>query len=151
MIFRKKYKNANELYLHCCAVHCPRLEGNPDIYCQWGIGMCDTLPRKRFSLMTHIFDRHCTNEALNVAVQRRVAAEGSSTVKQVCPVTLIRATPGAGNDGTPGAHLKNGPTTIQNAGSSAMHAIKRHAIDFMNAKELMVNIFAFYQLNWVLI
>lgn len=59
---RKKFKSANEVYLHACAVHCPdNIEPSADIYCQWGPGpgLCDNLPRKRFSLMTHIFDRHC--------------------------------------------------------------------------------------------
>ena len=61
---KKKFSSANEVYLHACAIHCPNLDGNPDIYCQWGAGnsLCDNLPRKRFSLMTHIFDRHCTVE-----------------------------------------------------------------------------------------
>ena len=126
--------------MHCCQVHCPKLDGNPDIYCQWGMGMCDTLPRKRFSLMTHIYDRHCTPEALNAAAQNRVANEGTSTVKQVCPVTLIRSVAAGVTEGTSGANLKNGATSVQNAGSLAMNAIKRHSLEFMNAKELMVNI-----------
>lgn len=62
---RKKFKSANEVYLHACAVHCPdNIEPSADIYCQWGPGpgLCDNLPRKRFSLMTHIFDRHCMQD-----------------------------------------------------------------------------------------
>lgn len=37
------------------------------------------------------------------------------------------------------ANLQNGPTTIQNAGTAAMHAIKRHANDYINSKELLVS------------
>jgi hypothetical protein len=51
--------------------------------------------------------------------------------------------------GTTGAqetpsNLQNGPTTIQNAGSAAMHAIKRHANDYINSKELMVSSFSYF-------
>lgn len=62
---RKQFRSANEVYLHTCQVHCPdNIDPNAEIYCQWGSGpnLCDNLPRKRFSLMTHLFDRHCTIE-----------------------------------------------------------------------------------------
>lgn len=28
---KKKFNSANEVYLHACAIHCPSLEGNPDL------------------------------------------------------------------------------------------------------------------------
>jgi AT-rich interactive domain-containing protein 2 len=28
---KKKFSSANEVYLHACAIHCPSLEGNPDL------------------------------------------------------------------------------------------------------------------------
>ncbi|CAO1356472.1 unnamed protein product [Diamesa serratosioi] len=142
---KKKFSSANEVYLHACAIHCPNLDGNPDIYCQWGAGnsLCDNLPRKRFSLMTHIFDRHCTVEAFKGAVQKRLnAIETNATPapKQPYPVTLIRqpnqpAPPISAE--TAASNLINGPTNIQNAGTAAMQAIKRHAIEFNIAKEQM--------------
>lgn len=65
-IYRKKFRSATEVYIHTCNVHCPdNIDlSNAEIYCQWGPGstLCDNLPRKRFSLMTHLFDRHCTLE-----------------------------------------------------------------------------------------
>ena len=141
---KKKFANANEVYLHACAVHCPSLDGTPDLFCQWGGGnsLCDNLPRKRFSLMTHIFDRHCTVDAFKMAVQKRMtAAETGSTPgpKQPYPVTLVRQ-PNIPppNEAQSAVNLLNGPTNIQNAGAAAMQAIKRHAIEFNIAKEAMV-------------
>lgn len=140
---KKKFANANEVYLHACAVHCPSLEGTPDLFCQWGGGnsLCDNLPRKRFSLMTHIFDRHCTADAFKMAVQKRMtAAENGAPAgpKQPYPVTLVRhPNQPPPNEAQP--NLLNGPTNIQNAGSAAMQAIKRHSIEFNIAKEAMVS------------
>lgn len=144
---RKKFTSANEVYLHACAVHCPQLEGTPDLFCQWGGGnsLCDNLPRKRFSLMTHIFDRHCTQDAFKSAVQKRLAAiengTAANTPKQPYPVTLIRQPNNPQNDNGQqgqGTNLVNGPTNIQNAGTAAMQAIKRHSIDFNIAKEASI-------------
>lgn len=140
---RKKFASANEVYLHACAVHCPSLDGTPDLFCQWGGGntLCDNLPRKRFSLMTHIFDRHCTQDAFKGAVQKRLAAiengSAAATPKQPYPVTLIRQPNNPQAEGPNGNanNLINGPTNIQNAGAAAMQAIKRHSIDFNIAKE----------------
>lgn len=140
---KKKFANANEVYLHACAVHCPSLEGTPDLFCQWGGGksLCDNLPRKRFSLMTHIFDRHCTADAFKMAVQKRMTdVENGAAVgpKQPYPVTLVRH-PNVPPPAEALPNLLNGPTNIQNAGSAAMQAIKRHSIEFNIAKEAMVS------------
>lgn len=79
---RKKFRSLKDVYKHACTVHCPdNLDPAAEIFCQWGVGssscssstngpggqqqvqsLCDGIPRKRFSLMTHILDRHCTNE-----------------------------------------------------------------------------------------
>ncbi|XP_055606928.1 AT-rich interactive domain-containing protein 2 isoform X3 [Uranotaenia lowii] len=165
---RKRYASANEVYLHACAVHCPKsVESTADIYCQWGPGpnLCDNIPRKRFSLMTHIFDRHCTSESFKSAVQRRLsnAASGTQTPQQAYPVSLVRqtttagqptpptqtggstATPVASNGTVPvpaamspssvNGAADSGPPGLALAGPAALHAIKRHAIDWANAKE----------------
>lgn len=143
---KKKFANANEVYLHACAVHCPSLDGTPDLFCQWGGGntLCDNLPRKRFSLMTHIFDRHCTQEAFKLGVQKRIVSiengGGSSPgPKQPYPVTLIRQPNAPPQSDGNNINLMNGPTNIQNAGHAAMQAIKRHSIEFNIAKEQMVS------------
>lgn len=142
---KKKFASANEVYLHACAVHCPYIDGAPDLFCQWGGGssLCDNLPRKRFSLMTHIFDRHCTADAFKMGVAKRLAAAengGSPGPKQPYPVTLVRQpnNPQAPTDNS-SVNLINGPTNIQNAGAAAMQAIKRHSIEFNIAKEAMVS------------
>lgn len=140
---KKKFTSANEVYLHACAVHCPSLDGTPDLFCQWGGGssLCDNLPRKRFSLMTHIFDRHCTADAFKMSVQKRLAAAESGAPgapKQPYPVTLVRQPNNPLPSENQNINLMNGPTNIQNAGAAAMQAIKRHAIEFNIAKEQMV-------------
>ncbi|XP_062708105.1 AT-rich interactive domain-containing protein 2-like isoform X2 [Aedes albopictus] len=165
---RKKYASANEVYIHACAVHCPdTIDSAADIYCQWGPGpnLCDNLPRKRFSLMTHIFDRHCTSDAFKQAVQRRLSNTSTSTTQQAYPVTLVRqptttsssnnsnsSAPGSSASSTtsessassspalPAAPQPQGPGVLSSAGPAALHAIKRHAIDWINAKEFQDDI-----------
>ena len=44
-----------EVEAHAMAAHCP--VGADDVPCLWS--RCDGMRRKRFSLMTHIQDRHC--------------------------------------------------------------------------------------------
>lgn len=41
-----------------CEAHCPT--GGEEILCLWA--SCDALKRRRFSLMTHLYDRHCNAE-----------------------------------------------------------------------------------------
>ncbi|EDS35242.1 Brahma associated protein 170kD [Culex quinquefasciatus] len=159
---RKKFASANEVYKHACAVHAPEsLESSSDIYCQWGPGpnLCDNLPRKRFSLMTHIFDRHCTSESFKSAVQRRVAnaTAGTQQPQQAYPVTLVRqptgTPPGSSASSTTSESVPlpaaTTTTTTQGpqlpghmsaVGPAALHAIKRHAIDWVNAKEFQDDI-----------
>ncbi len=49
------YRTPKEVENHAIKVHCPL--GQDDIPCLWS--RCDGMKRKRFSLMTHIQDRHC--------------------------------------------------------------------------------------------
>ncbi|XP_053684959.1 AT-rich interactive domain-containing protein 2 isoform X2 [Sabethes cyaneus] len=151
---RKKFASANEVYIHACAVHCPdSVDSTADIYCQWGPGpnLCDNLPRKRFSLMTHLFDRHCTSESFKLAVQRRLA--GGQLQQQAYPVTLVRQSaagtpPGSSASSTTSesstqpsnAPVHQGPGHLSAAGPAALHAIKRHATDWTNAKEFQDDI-----------
>lgn len=145
---RRKFRSANEVYLHACAEHCPdNIDPNADIYCQWGPGpnLCDNLPRKRFSLMTHINDRHITSDSFKAAVQRRIANGPQTSVTQ--PVTIIKKPlPPNSTDntttggGTASPTLSTSSNSSQSGGSSAaMQAIKRHSMDLINPKELMVN------------
>ncbi len=49
------FRTPKEVENHAIRVHCPL--GHDDIPCLWS--RCDGMNRKRFSLMTHIQDRHC--------------------------------------------------------------------------------------------
>lgn len=130
--------------MHACAVHCPEnIDSSAEIYCQWGHGpnLCDNLPRKRFSLMTHLQDRHCSADALKAAVPRRVAAGPPQTTLTSGPVTMIKnpsiaqvqAEHIAGN-----ASPALSTTSSGSAGSAAMQAIKRHALDCVTPREMLV-------------
>lgn len=148
--YSHRFRSANELYLHACQTHCPdNIDPNADIYCQWGEGpmLCDNLPRKRFSLMTHLFDRHLPLKVLKKAAQRRQAAGPPSTATQPNgPVTIIKnpvtsstsaaGANGAGPTGTASGEGQWPLSSAPSAQSAAMQAIKRHALDFANTKEL---------------
>jgi len=51
----KAFKFPKDVERHAIVTHCP--PGSDDIPCLWL--RCDGMKRKRFSLMTHIQDRHC--------------------------------------------------------------------------------------------
>jgi hypothetical protein len=51
----KAFKTPKEVEKHAIGAHCPL--GSDDIPCLWQ--RCDSMKRKRFSLMTHLQDRHC--------------------------------------------------------------------------------------------
>ncbi|KAL0272764.1 UNVERIFIED_CONTAM: hypothetical protein PYX00_005615 [Menopon gallinae] len=110
----RSFKTANEVYMHVCSTHCPT---NPEqeTQCLWE--RCDSMKRKRFSLMTHLHDRHCNAEVLNMMAARR---------KQL-------STQGRTEIPAPAAH----PPHPGYAPNAAFHAIKRHALEFVNPKELL--------------
>ncbi|KAL5287727.1 ARID2 family protein [Megaselia abdita] len=165
---RKKFRSLKDVYKHACTVHCPdNLDPAAEIFCQWGVGssscstssastngpggqqqvqsLCDGVPRKRFSLMTHILDRHCTNDSFHAAVQRRLSSGIETPTGQ--PVTIIKTA--SSTTTTPSSSLLQheasgtaSPTLSISSNSSgalatAMHAIKRYSSDFQNPKELM--------------
>jgi AT-rich interactive domain-containing protein 2 len=53
----KAFRTPKEVERHAIQEHCPVQEGGADIPCLWA--RCDGMKRKRFSLMTHMRDRHC--------------------------------------------------------------------------------------------
>ncbi|XP_067640762.1 AT-rich interactive domain-containing protein 2 [Eurosta solidaginis] len=156
---RRKYKSLNDLQHHACTLHCPdHLDASAEIFCQWGVGpgLCDGIPRKRYSLMTHIIDRHLSTESLRAAMQRRIATGTVNLQSTQSPVTIVRNVEAAqaqaqaqrNNTASPAPSTSSSssssttgsqpPIGISNAtGSSAMHAIKRHTADYVNPKELM--------------
>ncbi|XP_044737524.1 AT-rich interactive domain-containing protein 2 isoform X2 [Chrysoperla carnea] len=103
------YKSANEVLLHAVDAHCPT--GSEEIICMWE--RCDSMKRKRFSLMTHLIDRHCNPEAMRLSAMRRKQVTGRNDHP-----TVTAPHPGYAPD-------------------AALHAIKRHALEFVNPKELM--------------
>lgn len=142
---RKKFKSLNELKYHVCNVHCPdHLDSDADIYCQWGSGptFCDNRARKRYSLMTHLIDRHLTTENLRAGVQRRLTTGIHNVAPTQPPVTIVRneglvqrVPPGSGL-GAP-ATVPATSTAAPVVGSAAMQAMNRHTTDYTNSKELM--------------
>ncbi|XP_011185552.2 AT-rich interactive domain-containing protein 2 [Zeugodacus cucurbitae] len=146
---RRKYKSINDLQHHTFTVHCPdHLDPAAEIFCQWGVGpgLCDGIPRKRYSLMTHIIDRHLTTDNLHAAAQRRVATGTVNLQPAQAPVTIVRNVEAAqaqaqrNNTASPAPSTSSSSSGSQLYGigvatSSAMNAIKRHTADYV--KEVM--------------
>ncbi|XP_034650968.1 AT-rich interactive domain-containing protein 2 [Drosophila subobscura] len=137
---RRKFKSLNDLKYHVVNVHCPdHLDADADIYCQWGSGpaFCDNRARRRYSLMTHLIDRHLTTENLRAGVQRRLATGMHNVAPAQPPVTIVRneghAQRLAGN--ASGSAPPPAPAAV--VGSAAMQAMNRHTTDYTNSKELM--------------
>ena len=53
----KDFRTPKEVEKHAILTHCADIPGQLDMPCLWS--RCDGMKRKRFSLMTHIQDRHC--------------------------------------------------------------------------------------------
>ncbi|XP_054261438.1 AT-rich interactive domain-containing protein 2 isoform X4 [Macrosteles quadrilineatus] len=108
----RNFKSANEVYMHACEAHCP--SGSVEIQCLWE--RCDAMKRKRFSLMTHLYDRHCNADVLRMMAVRRkqLSVSGRSEIPPPTPPT---------------PHPGYAP-------NAAFHAIKRHALEFVNPKEM---------------
>ncbi|XP_072746613.1 uncharacterized protein Bap170 isoform X2 [Anoplolepis gracilipes] len=107
----RQFKTPHEVYLHVCEAHCPT--GGEEILCLWA--SCDALKRRRFSLMTHLYDRHCNADTMSIR-RKQLTVTGKTEVS-----TSVAPTP-------------HHPGYAPNA---AFHAIKRHALEFVNPKELM--------------
>lgn len=140
---RRKFRSLNELQHHVCNVHCPdHLDAGAEIYCQWGSGpsLCDNIARKRYSLMTHLVDRHLALDDLRASVQRRLATGIHNVAPTQPTVTIVRnvANAAAAAAAAAASGASTTPATTSTAvGTSALQAIKRHSADFLNSKELM--------------
>uniref|UniRef100_A0A8D8WGN7 SWI/SNF nucleosome remodeling complex component n=1 Tax=Cacopsylla melanoneura TaxID=428564 RepID=A0A8D8WGN7_9HEMI len=109
----RNFKSANEVYMHACECHCP-VTPSQEIQCLWE--RCDAMRRKRFSHMTHLYDRHCNPDVLKMmAVRRKQLSLSGKT--EIPPPTAPAPHPGY-------------------APNAAFNAIKRHALEFVNPKEL---------------
>ncbi|XP_011267142.1 AT-rich interactive domain-containing protein 2 isoform X6 [Camponotus floridanus] len=107
----RQFKTPHEVYLHVCEAHCPT--GGEEILCLWA--SCDALKRRRFSLMTHLYDRHCNADTMSIR-RKQLTVTGKTEVSTSLPST---------------------PHHPGYAPNAAFHAIKRHALEFVNPKELM--------------
>ena len=117
----ESFKTPKQVENHAIKVHCGSNDKNnsdEDLPCLWA--RCDGMKRKRFSLMTHIQDRHCHPQLMKLMAVRRVqmAATGKSEVP------LPPAPP---------AHPGYAP-------NAALHAIKRHHAEFAAPKAQAVSI-----------
>lgn len=57
--------------MHSVQAHVPSPFSTEAVRCEWGTNGCDPLLRKRFSIMTHLQDRHCNKQALDLSCYRR--------------------------------------------------------------------------------
>lgn len=115
----RNFGSANEVYLHACAAHCPASAGGESQQCLWE--RCDNMPRKRFSLMTHLYDRHCNADVLRKMASRRRQLSASGRGAEQAAASAAASAP---------------PPHPGYAPNAAFHAIKRHALEFVNPKEL---------------
>lgn len=107
----RSFKTPHEVYVHACQVHCPvQVE---ELGCLWE--RCDGLKRRRFSMMTHLMDRHCNEEMQKLLAARRHQMNTQGKTDIPAPQA-------------PTPHPGYAP-------HAALHAIKRHAVELMNQKE----------------
>ncbi len=67
----RAFRTPKEVERHAIQEHCPAAQegGQSDIPCLWA--RCDGMKRKRFSLMTHLQDRHCHPQVRRKCSSRR--------------------------------------------------------------------------------
>ncbi|XP_050715554.1 AT-rich interactive domain-containing protein 2-like isoform X2 [Eriocheir sinensis] len=105
------FTSAAQVYHHACKIHCP--PHIAEIQCGWA--GCDPMVRRRFSAMTHLHDRHCNEQLLQIHAVRR--NQLATTGKTEIPVPQ-----------TPPPHPGYAP-------NAAFHAIKRHALEVINQRD----------------
>lgn len=111
------FKSANQVFMHVCEEHCKETSSSEtdELLCQWD--RCDNMKRKRFSLMTHLQDKHCNLESMKASLIKRKQALSSGKSEPAVQSSPSQQHPGYAPD-------------------AAFHAIKRHALEFVNPKEL---------------
>ncbi|GFY37340.1 hypothetical protein TNIN_33391 [Trichonephila inaurata madagascariensis] len=107
-----KFPNPGSVFLHASKVHTPPCDG--DMVCLWE--GCDSMKRKRFSLLTHLQDWHCNERVLHTQAMRRRQVEQQGKTSLAPPPK-------------PPPHPGYAP-------DAAVLAIKRHALQYVNPKEL---------------
>ncbi|GFS63824.1 hypothetical protein TNCV_1128411 [Trichonephila clavipes] len=107
-----KFPNPRSVFMHASKVHTPYC--NDDMICQWE--GCDSMKRRRFSLLTHLQDWHCNERVLHIQALRRkqLSQQGKTSI---APPQMPPPHPGYAPD-------------------AAFLAIRRHALQYINPKEL---------------
>ncbi|GFS34275.1 hypothetical protein TNIN_210001 [Trichonephila inaurata madagascariensis] len=107
-----KFPNPGSVFMHASKVHTPYC--NDDMICQWE--GCDSMKRRRFSLLTHLQDWHCNERVLHIQALRRkqLSQQGKTSI---APPQMPPPHPGYAPD-------------------AAFLAIRRHALQYINPKEL---------------
>lgn len=104
----KSFESATAVFSHCARMHVPG-SSTGEAVCLWA--ECDRVPRKTFALLNHLHDRHCTPDALKALflTRRRSSSEGEGSK----------------------------PVSLGYPPNAAMAALNKHAVDFLNPRELM--------------
>lgn len=138
----RNFKSANEVYMHACESHCPS-NGVQEMQCLWE--RCDAMKRKRFSLMTHLFDRHCNPDVsiTNYSFYIYIFALKKNCVLYFFLLKVLRMMAvrrkQLSQSGRSEIPAPAPPTPHPGyAPNAAFNAIKRHALEFVNPKELQV-------------
>lgn len=88
---KKCFENAKNVFFHVVHFH---LGHSPESYCLWE--GCEKLQRKRWSLVTHIQDHHCSEIALKAAaLKRQQAAQTGNTAQSHAAVPALVYPPDA--------------------------------------------------------
>lgn len=108
----KRFPTPGAVFVHASRIHAPL--SNDDMICLWE--GCDTMKRRRFSLLTHLQDWHCNERALHLQAVRRkqLTQQGKTTIAPPQP---------------PPPHPGYAP-------DAALLAIRRHALQYITPKEL---------------
>ncbi|XP_046327628.2 AT-rich interactive domain-containing protein 2-like isoform X1 [Haliotis rufescens] len=83
---KKCFDSARSVFIHVSRTH---IDADTDGICRW-LG-CEQLKRKRWSLVTHCQDHHCSEHALRAAHQRRITAAqtGQPSPAITTPTTMV--------------------------------------------------------------
>uniref|UniRef100_A0A2R5LNL9 Putative transcriptional regulator n=1 Tax=Ornithodoros turicata TaxID=34597 RepID=A0A2R5LNL9_9ACAR len=107
----RTFTTPSAVLFHACKVHVPKSEG--DFLCQWE--GCDDMKRRRLSLFTHLQDRHCSEQVLQIQAVRR---------QQISQFGKASLPPPAQPPPHPGY-----------APDAAYLAIRRHALAYYNHRD----------------
>lgn len=107
----RTFSTPSAVFYHACKVHISEVDN--DVQCQWD--SCDDMKRRRLSLFTHLQDRHCNEQVLQIQAVRR---------QQISQFGKASLPPPAQPPPHPGY-----------APDAALLAIRRHALAYYNHRD----------------